>query len=414
MPNIAIIGTNGAGKTVFITILARHLNERPVDDFVLDPEPKTFKYIEKNWRALNHWEWPGHTTAGNPVDLRWKFTLSMSHGPVSGEMQVIDAPGHDIRSIFADDNVTALDAMPAAQKSLAEYCRDADVAVFVADLNDYIPKPDGEEVEDETILKSAMDFLRKHSKKYCLILTKEDLFRDFIAQEGGLESVAAKYLKSVYRSHLKSGIPCFPISCVNKTETLVDGESIRTVPTPGFGSDGLEPFVEWLVASVGSMLPPPPPPPPPSLGQKLKRLLPILCRIAVFLVFLVALWFGYIEPKIERRRNEEQDRIKHQEDAAVRNGISGGIEPSLFHNDVWLRNNSSVTMTNIHVVVVAQHNGNEIDRADLTLQALNSYGNWHRWSGVLWIPKSHFSGGYSIFTVSCDQLFNSITFTNRQ
>jgi GTPase SAR1 family protein len=260
MPNIAIIGTNGAGKTVFITVLARHLNERPTDDFVLDPEPRTFKYIETNWRTLNHWEWPGHTMAGNPVDLRWKFT---GHGAGSGEMRVIDAPGHDIRSIFADDNVTALDAMPAAQQSLAEYCRAADIAVFVADLSDYIPKPDGRHIEDETILKSAMDFLRKHSRKYCLILTKEDLYRPFIVQEGGLESVAAKYLKSVYRSHLKSGVPCFPIACVNKTEPKVDGESIRTVPTPGFGSDGLEPFVEWLVASVGSVLPPPPPPPQP-------------------------------------------------------------------------------------------------------------------------------------------------------
>jgi hypothetical protein len=268
MSNIAIIGTEAAGKTVFVTVLTRRLNQRPEKGLLLDPEPKTFKHIETIWHKLNHREWPKRTDQGQSVDLRWRVILSLPGGLRTGEMRVIDASGHDIRPIFADDNVLALDAMPPAQRLLVEYCRSADIVVFVADLNHYIEKPDSDKhINEETILKSAMDFLRKHSRKYCLVLTKWDQYRDYIAQEGGWEAVSRRHLSSIYRSHLASGIPCFHLACVNKTETIIDrdatgnDERTRTVPAPGFDSEGLDLFLDWLTESV---TPPPSPPAPPA------------------------------------------------------------------------------------------------------------------------------------------------------
>ena len=253
MPNIAIIGTQGAGKTVLITTLAHHLSESDGEGLSLKPQnTRTFKYVEKNWHILNNREWPSHTAAGNSFDLRWDLELSTSERHIGGEMRFVDASGHDLRLIFAEEDELTPDALPDKLQQVAGYCRTADIVVFAVNLKDYIAKPGScDHIDNQAILMSAMGFVQSGHAEYCIVFTKADQYRDHALQIGGWDAVAKKHLKSIYQSHVvEEEIMIFPVAAVSQVEMVIDHGKHRDVPVPGFKPQGLEPFVEWLTESI--------------------------------------------------------------------------------------------------------------------------------------------------------------------
>ena len=271
MPNVAIIGTQGAGKTVFITTLAHHLMRNETNSISLDAHQnaRTQKYIETNWHQMQHREWPAHTVAGQSPDLRWNL---MVNGQNAGQLRVIDASGHDIRLIYSDPLT-----IPDPLKPLAAYCQASDVAIFVVNLADYIERPGSiDHIENEVVLKSALDYVKKNGKKRCIVFAQGDVHKAYIATiKGDSEterwlSAVRQHIGTVYTQHLAedtpiSDTPLFPVACVAQTEKIVEEGGIRLVPKPGFASEGLEPFLDWLSESV---TPPPSTLPQPTLPPR--------------------------------------------------------------------------------------------------------------------------------------------------
>lgn len=260
MPNVAIIGTEGAGKTVFITTLAHLLMQKAIRGISLRAfqNAATFKYIEKNWHRLQNREWPDHTAAGKSPDLKWSLRID---GKPSGNLRVLDASGHDIRTIFADDNIVSSETFPEALKKIAEYCRTSDVAVLVVNLEDYEKRlVSTDHIDNEAVLMSVLDYLESHGKQHCIVLAQADLYEERVAAQSGASkhecwlSLLQEYLSTVYAAHVSRGTPVFPMACVGQTEmeVITDTGAPRRVPRPGFTSVGLDPFLEWLAESVAS------------------------------------------------------------------------------------------------------------------------------------------------------------------
>ena len=287
MPNIAIIGTQGAGKTVFITTLANQLMKSVTNGIALDAhkDPTTQKYIQTNWHQMQHREWPSHTIAGQSPNLQWNLLVK---GQNAGQLRVIDASGHDIRLIYSNPQT-----IPVPLKPLAEYCQASDVAIFVVNLADYIERPNStHHIENEVVLKSAMDYVKDNGKKHCIVFAQADLYKDYIAaQEGDCErerwlSAARKHLGVVYTVHLSRGTPMFPVACVAQTEAVVEKGDIRRVPKPGFASEGLDSFLDWLSGSVTPHPAPPPLPPAPTKPRPREPWPVYVAAIVGYLFFL--------------------------------------------------------------------------------------------------------------------------------
>jgi len=70
-PNkISIIGTNGVGKTVFVTVWSKSLEKREKGKPFIVPTPLTYAYIERNWlQRLKKGLWPESTPQTEFVEL---------------------------------------------------------------------------------------------------------------------------------------------------------------------------------------------------------------------------------------------------------------------------------------------------------------------------------------------------------
>ena len=59
MPSIVLIGTEGSGKTVLTTVMAKNFHHRTDLGCLLDPQTRqTCEFVDQNWNRLRHGEWP--------------------------------------------------------------------------------------------------------------------------------------------------------------------------------------------------------------------------------------------------------------------------------------------------------------------------------------------------------------------
>ena len=98
MSHISIIGTPGAGKTVFLSVLAtkfrRPLKNRPWLEF---RNRETETYVMEAWDTLQASDWPSSTQSGTFPRLEWVLHTG------SGEnhnVSVRDAVGQDFSTIY--------------------------------------------------------------------------------------------------------------------------------------------------------------------------------------------------------------------------------------------------------------------------------------------------------------------------
>jgi hypothetical protein len=195
-PRIAIVGTQGCGKTVFITTLAKRLSmfDHKQGAFLNPADTKTLKYVERNWQLLQSGEWPPLTPAGQSFALEWSFMPG--GGSPECRLHLVDMAGHDLRQIFSDDRMEKLHELPADLQALTRYCLDADILVFVVNLGDFIGEGNAEQRTDsEAALHAAMTYLRSRQKRCCLLFAQADLYEDYVKTNGGWQEVARTQLR---------------------------------------------------------------------------------------------------------------------------------------------------------------------------------------------------------------------------
>lgn len=252
-PSIAIVGTEGSGKTVLLTVLAKRFGRVEDGEWFLNPlTGKTARYVEQNWEALCNGEWPPSTPAGEIVELRWRLR---GRSGAAFDLHLQDLAGHDLRRLFAAEEIHRGEHLPDALKAVVKKVESADIAIFLANLKDFIGEANVDQrTANGWAIKYAMDGFRAvdQPRRYCLVLTQVDQYEELTRTHGDWRELVKKYLPYVYEAHIKRGnADIIPVAAVRGTQVVLDDNGApRRVPSPGFRHSGFNRLMEWLGASI--------------------------------------------------------------------------------------------------------------------------------------------------------------------
>lgn len=252
IPSIAIVGTEGAGKTVFVASLIKHVQQSG-QGITFDPQSAQAQlYVDRVWRKLQDQDWPPSTPAGQLPIFEWTLNLP---GLAPLPFRLIDPPGHDLRRIFSAD--ANLAEIPSELQLLASTVASSGIVILLVNLADFLGTPDGDRRRmSELAIKFVLDSLvrRQPTPRVALVFTQADRFpadlKPFVDDPW---SVLKQHLPLVYQSvihhpyYMSGGIRAFIVSAVNKTRFTVDENGVaRHFPAPDFQSEGLDSLLQWL------------------------------------------------------------------------------------------------------------------------------------------------------------------------
>jgi hypothetical protein len=251
MSTIAVVGTEGSGKTVLLTVLAKWFSDGK-DGILITPQNRaTNKFVEEVWNTLTSKEWPPSTPPGVLVHLHWKVEAP---GGFTANLNVNDCAGQDLRYLFAEEGLKDSGLSEKIQ-SLVKSIRDADIVLFVVNLRDFVAEKDPNRLTDnQWFLQYAMDFVKQSGehKRFCLVFTQADQYPRYLEQHGSWREVARSRLPQVFGAFLRQGrVEVLGVSAVRDT-IVVDDPNVgaRRVPRPGFTSEGIDKVGQWVTGQV--------------------------------------------------------------------------------------------------------------------------------------------------------------------
>lgn len=353
-PKIAIIGTEGTGKTVFVTVWASLLKENK-DGITLIPNGKTLKYINNNWSLLQQGEWPESTPSTTWTSLEWTLHTATGNECI---IHLADVAGHDIRRVFADSPLADDDSM----KRIHDFASDAMIIFFLINLKQLLSRDDNQRNEDEATLLTALQRIHRHGQKACFIFSQWTDCQDWVKSQGGLDAVFSKCLPCLHAAgHILKMIPMFGVSSVVETEMRMD-EDGRNYPYPkrNFTSLGFDKLNKWLVNTVDKEI---------NLRRNKTWGQRILIAAIVAITLFIACWIGSCT--LDNNRIDELQQQRSQVIGSQQNISSerirlqkmtesitqkGGIElvPVLswvLDDDFAIINNTEYNITELNVVV---------------------------------------------------------------
>jgi GTPase SAR1 family protein len=249
-PQIAIVGTEGSGKTILASVLAKRMSSNTENIFLHPRDWQTAEYVEKVWTSLNSGEWWKSTEAGCAFELQWTFHI----GRLALPMKLIDSAGQDLRELFSKDTYKK-ENLTGIHRELLDYIQTASVIILVVNLLHFRGEPDAiKRKQNEFVLKEVIDMFATDAKSQdiAVVFTAWDLYyADITKNYGNFTKYLQKELPLLYnamRLGQQSGdlISCFPVAAVMDTELK---NNIR-VPKSNFRSGGLDTVSNWLINIV--------------------------------------------------------------------------------------------------------------------------------------------------------------------
>jgi len=258
-PQIALVGTTRAGKSVLTTVLAKYL-ERPREGVRLFPRGKsTFPQIEEWSSVLQGGDWLPATAPGTLIELEWDFCFQGKKIP----LRMVDYAGENLTDLFSGKKD---DATGAAKKFFDKVRSVFDSATvllvlinleFVIEMNATITR------EIKGILVAAMStFLENNkregrSRRVCFVFTAYDQYGPVIqARWGSVEKFLEQEIPSLYYEYVdeNSNVKVLPVAAINETEARVDRHTGKTLryPKPGAGTAGFAELIKWLAEAVSA------------------------------------------------------------------------------------------------------------------------------------------------------------------
>jgi len=257
MAKIAIIGTEGAGKTVFLSVLAMRCRSPASGQAWLEWKTKeTQDHVAHAWDTLQNQDWPPSTPTGTFRRLEW--TLHTSDGK-SHSLRVFDPAGQDIRAIFE----SAEPDLTKSQKELREALNEADVVLFLVNLREVIDAPTQRRKDQVEIpLKLAVDFVCQRGVPTLLVLTQYDSYADLLPDPETSKKdpriyAVARYLPQLFgllstkEAASSSKVDLHAVAAVSETVPIMDdaGKTHRR-PKKDFKSEGLIEVLDWIKDAV--------------------------------------------------------------------------------------------------------------------------------------------------------------------
>jgi hypothetical protein len=257
MAKIAIIGTEGAGKTVFLSVLAMRYRSPASGQAWLEWKTKeTQDYVAQAWDTLQNQDWPPSTPTGTFRLLEWM--LHTSDGK-SHSLRVFDPAGQDIRAIFE----SAESELTNNQKELKQTLNDADVFLFLVNLREVMDAPTQRQKDQiEIPLKLAVDFVCQRGASTLLVLTQYDSYEDLLndaesSQEDPWIYAVTRHLPQLFgllstkEAASSSKVDLHAVAAVSETVPIMDdaGKTHRR-PKKDFKSEGLIEVLDWIKGAV--------------------------------------------------------------------------------------------------------------------------------------------------------------------
>ncbi|MDR0337731.1 MAG: hypothetical protein LBI18_11640 [Planctomycetaceae bacterium] len=249
-PQIAIVGTEGSGKTILASVLVKRMSSNIEEVFLHPRSWETAEYVEKVWNALNNGEWWKSTEAGCTFELQWSLHI----GRLTVPMKLIDSAGQDLRELFSKDTYKQKN-LSGIQRELLDYIQNASIVILVVNLLHFRGEPDNlKRKQNEFVLKEVIDMFAADPKHQdiAVVFTAWDLYHaDITKNYSNFTNYLQKELPLLYnamRLGHQSGdsIHYFPVAAVMDTELI---DNVR-VPKPNFRSGGLNTLSDWLINIV--------------------------------------------------------------------------------------------------------------------------------------------------------------------
>jgi hypothetical protein len=189
MKKISIVGVEGSGKTVLMSVLGDKYSVPDENGFFLNPlNRETFEYCVKTVANMRKGYWPEVTEPGQTISLQWNLCKAKENRTTEnlGKVTMIDFAGEVYRAAFGGKEVK--ESLQNDVESLQTYVLDCDKLLLLINLKDII---DGDKSDDRTInmlwtSKSIMDYVTENGVHDILIaFTQSERYSSIIAECGG-------------------------------------------------------------------------------------------------------------------------------------------------------------------------------------------------------------------------------------
>ena len=260
--SVAIVGTEGSGKTVLMVTLASRFSEHGSRYYMRAMTKKTEHYARHSFERLNGDfrdpatgerqppGWVPSTDPGVMLDFLWNISL---HSKPICDVRMVDAAGQDFRQMFGDDLALEEERLNPQQRKLYGYVRDSAIVILTVNLADFVGEEDSDRrATNEWALRFVVDHvLEKHpDKKGLLVFTGMHRYAHYLKEHGSWAEVAKRYLPGATKAALANQrLEVLAVSAVNETALDPHGGT-QAVPNRNFTSTGLEELLGWLVTQV--------------------------------------------------------------------------------------------------------------------------------------------------------------------
>ena len=250
MKKVAIVGVEGAGKTVMLAGLGELYSHPDADGYFFEPKGvETVEYVRAKTARLRSGRWPEATSPDALVDLGWTIKKSRKFGQPKSvcKLDCLDFAGEVYLSAFGGKPNPSL---RAEESRLRQYIKEADSIVLLVNLRDAISHGGDSQRAAYTeyaslqLLKSIIEG-RGNGGKYqrvLIALSQADAYQATIESCGGPKKTLERYLPLIANSF--GWLNVIAVSAVGKTVVTDEGS---VAPAPDYTLDGLKPMIRWIL-----------------------------------------------------------------------------------------------------------------------------------------------------------------------
>lgn len=263
MKKIAIVGVEGSGKTVLLTVMGDKYSTPNANGVFLKPmNGSTFSYYTRQAANLRSGEWP-LATESSVLKLDWTLMRkSTPNEPLQqlGQLSFLDFGGEIYRRAFGGRAQSELDQEDEQRRNAVEelksHVKNADILIVLVNLGDIINGKNNNErtVEMNWLSLAILSFAYEQvgMRDVALVFTQADAYAKIISSCGGVRGALAEYLKEVDASY-GDRLHLFRVSAVNKTVPSQDRKlqlPAKKIDSEKFDSEGLEELMAWIVERI--------------------------------------------------------------------------------------------------------------------------------------------------------------------
>lgn len=247
---ILTIGPEGAGKTVFLTMLTGYMSGKScplpihVDTF------KAAEKIESFKRTLKSGDWPPRNFEGTPHEI-FTFRLGGQDGKI---IHLWDFPGEHFRKSTIDPSTPD---KSGHLKRLRETIEEAHMLIYLLDMGELInADASTKATEDAWLFREFLTNSKWKNRQRLVVVSKADLYRGLIDQAGGdlRQMIIDAWPESVVACPLTAGsfpeVDFFAVTSVKVKNVIDKDRGPLPFPKAPLRSEGFEPLVKRILEGL--------------------------------------------------------------------------------------------------------------------------------------------------------------------